>query len=136
MGVGSAGPCFGDSRGSLDFKPQASQREEVSPQALRQMCNDSKFPEKAVNIILSHLSGLAWKGSWVLGWGFYYNNVSRLLLLTGPPVNVALALEVASIDHISEANMVGASQHSSLGCVPSGGEQVLVLTLCLYRNTP
>lgn len=26
-------------------------------------------------------------------------------------MNVALALEVASIDHISEANMVGASQH-------------------------
>jgi hypothetical protein len=30
-----------------------------------------------------------------------------LLLLAGPPVNVALALEVASIDHISEVNMVG-----------------------------
>lgn len=75
----------------------------------------------------------------MLGWGFYYNNVSRPLLLTGPPVNVALALEVASIDHISEANMVGASQHSSLSCVPSGGEQgttVPVLTLLLYRNTP
>lgn len=27
--------------------------------------------------------------------------------LAGPPVNVALAIEVASIDHISEANMVG-----------------------------
>ncbi len=25
---------------------------------------------------------------------------------TGPPVNVAMAIEVASIDHISEANMV------------------------------
>lgn len=25
---------------------------------------------------------------------------------TGPPLNVALAIEVASIDHISEANMV------------------------------
>jgi hypothetical protein len=32
---------------------------EVSPQALRQICNGSKFPEKAVDIILSHLSGLA-----------------------------------------------------------------------------
>lgn len=30
--------------------------------------------------------------------------------LAGPPVNVALAIEVASIDHISEANMVGAVQ--------------------------
>lgn len=49
-------------------------------------------------------------------------NASRPLLVTGPPVNVALALEVASIDHISEANMVGASPHCSLGCVPPGGE--------------
>jgi gamma-aminobutyric acid receptor subunit delta len=46
----------------------------------------------------------------VLDWGFYYDNISRPLFLTGAPVNVALALEVASIDHISEANMVGASQ--------------------------
>lgn len=30
-------------------------------------------------------------------------------LFTGPPVNVALAIEVASIDHISEVNMVGAA---------------------------
>lgn len=27
-------------------------------------------------------------------------------LFSGPPVNVALAIEVASIDHISEVNMV------------------------------
>lgn len=75
----------------------------------------------------------------MLGWGFYYDNISRSLFLTGPPVNVALALEVASIDHISEANMVGASQHGSLGCVPSGGEQGTmgpVLNPLLYRNTP
>lgn len=29
-----------------------------------------------------------------------------LLIPAGPPVNVAMAIEVASIDHISEANMV------------------------------
>lgn len=29
-----------------------------------------------------------------------------LFFPTGPPVNVAMAIEVASIDHISEANMV------------------------------
>lgn len=29
-----------------------------------------------------------------------------LLPPAGPPVNVAMAIEVASIDHISEANMV------------------------------
>lgn len=29
-----------------------------------------------------------------------------LLYYLGPPVNVAMAIEVASIDHISEANMV------------------------------
>lgn len=56
MGAGSAGLWFGNSRGSLDFKPQASQMEDVSPQALRKMY---KFPEKAVGIPLSHLFGLA-----------------------------------------------------------------------------
>lgn len=29
-----------------------------------------------------------------------------MFLFKGPPVNVAMAVEVASIDHISEANMV------------------------------
>lgn len=29
-----------------------------------------------------------------------------MVLFKGPPVNVAMAIEVTSIDHISEANMV------------------------------
>lgn len=32
-------------------------------------------------------------------------------LFTGPPVNVSMAIEVASIDHISEANMVMFENH-------------------------
>lgn len=64
MGVDSAGIWFGNSRGSLDFKPQPSQMEEESPQARWEMCTDSKFPEKALTVPLSCLSGLALKDNW------------------------------------------------------------------------
>lgn len=39
---------------------------------------------------------------------------------TGPPVNVAMAIEVASIDHISEANMVKhrAASSTEIPCQP------------------
>lgn len=39
----------------------------------------------------------------------------------GPPVNVAMAIEVASIDHISEANMV---KYSVLH--PSSGRSIML----------
>ncbi|KAK2505392.1 hypothetical protein MC885_018987 [Smutsia gigantea] len=43
----------------------------------------------------------------------------------GPPVNVALAIEVASIDHISEVNMVGARQlHPSRRSAPRRGVEL------------
>ncbi|KAI2514607.1 gamma-aminobutyric acid type A receptor subunit delta, partial [Homo sapiens] len=52
----------------------------------------------------------------------------------GPPVNVALALEVASIDHISEANMVGATSlclrhgvhHDGVPAPELAGQQALL----------
>lgn len=42
------------------------------------------------------------------GWGVMGCVFASFLIFSsaGPPVNVAMAIEVASIDHISEANMV------------------------------
>lgn len=40
------------------------------------------------------------------GWGAFYVVCFLICFSSGPPVNVAMAIEVASIDHISEANMV------------------------------
>lgn len=59
-----------------------------------------------------------WRG-WVFEMGrakvcpFFFLTISS----AGPPVNVAMAIEVASIDHISEANMVK-NRHSLLLSVP------------------
>ena len=57
-------------QGSLDFKPQPSQMEEESPQALWQMCTNSKFLEKLLILPPSCLLGLASEGSWGAGLWF------------------------------------------------------------------
>lgn len=58
--------------------------------------------------------------------------------LAGPPVNVALAIEVASIDHISEVNMVGAARLCpTRGRAPRGAERLTAEGgPCPHRSTP
>lgn len=55
-----------------------------------------------------HMSdgGIDWRNQWWGGSDLCLSPLSPHPPPAGPPVNVAMAIEVASIDHISEANMV------------------------------
>ena len=118
-----AGADPGSPRVHQSTSPQEASWE--GAQAWADLHQDS-LPCQAPRWSLSFLgafAGLA-EYSGMLGPGLSPTCLHPCSFLAGPPVNVALAIEVASIDHISEVNMVSPVGIPALPwlCAPRSGE--------------